>query len=63
VSAFWTTNGSGAKIEARVSFMGSQETMYMSKFGLNVDGRVGQQRGCPQRCSTGRPGILGFRLR
>ena len=51
--AFWTTNGRGAKIEARVSFTGSTETMYTFKFGLNGDGRVGQQRGCPRRRSVG----------
>jgi hypothetical protein len=53
VIVFWTTNGSGVQIEARVSFTGSPETMYMFKFGLNGDGRVGQKRGCPWRRSTG----------
>jgi hypothetical protein len=52
VIAFWTTIGRGAKIEAWVSFTGSPETMYTFKFGLNEDGRVGQQRGCPRRRST-----------
>jgi hypothetical protein len=63
VIVFWTTNGSGAKIEARVSFTGSLETVYMSKFGLNGDGRVGRQRGCPRWRSTGQPSVPGFRLR
>jgi hypothetical protein len=63
VSVFWTTNGSGAKIEARVNFTGSLETVYMSKFGLNGDGRVGRHRGCPRRRSTGRRGVPGFSLR
>jgi hypothetical protein len=45
VSVFWTTNGSGAKIEARVSFTGLPEIVYMSKFGLNGDGRVGNTEG------------------
>jgi hypothetical protein len=63
VIAFWTTNGSDAKIEARLSFTGSPETMYMFEFGLNGDGRVGQQRGCPWRRSMGQLGVPGFRLR
>jgi hypothetical protein len=62
VIAFWTTNDSDAKIEAQGSFTGSPKTMYMVEFGLNGDRKVGRQRGCPPRRSTGRLGVPEFGL-
>jgi hypothetical protein len=62
VIVFWTTNSSDAKIEARGSFTGSQETMYTFEFRPNEDRKAGRQRGCSRRCSTGQLGVPEFGL-
>jgi hypothetical protein len=53
VIVFRTTNGMDAKIEARGSFTGSLEVIHTLEFGLSKNTRVGQQRGCLRRRSTG----------
>jgi hypothetical protein len=46
VIAFRMTNDMAAKIEARVSFIGSPEVMHTLEFGLSKNRRAGRQRGC-----------------
>jgi hypothetical protein len=57
VIAFRTTNGMDAKIDAWGSFTGSPEVMHTLEFGLSKNRRVGQQRWCLRRRSTGRLGV------
>jgi hypothetical protein len=46
VIVFRTTNDMAAKIEARVSFMGSPKVTHTLEFGLSKNRRAGRQREC-----------------